>query len=241
MKRKAILFDLDGTLLPQDQDIFVKAYFKLLAAKMAPRGYAPDALIKAIWHGTEAMIKNNGKKTNEEVFWDDFSAIFGEKARQEKEHLDDFYAHEFFGTRESCAFNPLVPQVIARLKETGYRLILATNPIFPLIAVESRLQWAGLSPDDFEYITSYENAHYTKPTPAYYQEILENTGLLPQDCLMVGNDVRDDGAAGKLGIPVFFLTDCLINQEKRDLEDSPHGDFVALMEYLDGEGNKAND
>ena len=74
-----------------------------------------------------------------------------------------------------------------------------------------------------------------------YQEILENTGLLPQDCLMVRNDVRDDGAAGKLGIPVFFLTDCLINQEKRDLEDSPHGDFVALMEYLDGEGNKAND
>ena len=39
---KTVLFDLDGTLLPMDQDNFVKAYFKNLAIKLAPHGYDPQ-------------------------------------------------------------------------------------------------------------------------------------------------------------------------------------------------------
>ena len=35
MNIKAVLFDLDGTLLPMDQDIFVKSYFGLLAKKLS--------------------------------------------------------------------------------------------------------------------------------------------------------------------------------------------------------------
>ena len=77
MKINTVLFDLDGTLLPMDQDAFMKIYFGGLAAKLAPRGYEPTALIKAIWTGTADMVKNDGKDTNERVFWKRFTEIFG--------------------------------------------------------------------------------------------------------------------------------------------------------------------
>ena len=42
MSIKMILFDLDGTLLPMDQNHFVKTYFGALAKKLAPLGYDPE-------------------------------------------------------------------------------------------------------------------------------------------------------------------------------------------------------
>ena len=78
MSIKAVLFDLDGTLLPMDQDVFVKAYFSGIAAKLAPFGYEPKALIDAIWAGTVKMIKNDGRITNEEAFWNCFISVYGE-------------------------------------------------------------------------------------------------------------------------------------------------------------------
>ena len=44
-----VLFDLDGTLLPMDQEAFTTGYFKLLAKKLAPHGYEPKSLVDAIW------------------------------------------------------------------------------------------------------------------------------------------------------------------------------------------------
>jgi hypothetical protein len=52
VKLTTILFDLDGTLLPMDNEAFTKGYFKLLAAKLAPHGYEPKQLVDAIWAGT---------------------------------------------------------------------------------------------------------------------------------------------------------------------------------------------
>ena len=73
MKIKTVLFDLDGTLLPMDQDAFTKGYFRLLAAKVAHRGYEPKALVDGVWAGTAAMVKNDGSCTNEEAFWKRFA------------------------------------------------------------------------------------------------------------------------------------------------------------------------
>ena len=95
MKIKAVLFDLDGTLLPMDQDIFVKAYFKGLATKLAPLGYDPQLLIKGIYAGTQAMVENNGDATNEEVFWKVFCSICGADCRKDEPVFADFYEKEF--------------------------------------------------------------------------------------------------------------------------------------------------
>ena len=232
MSIQVIMFDLDGTLLPMDQEVFVKAYFGGLAAKLAPRGYEPKQLINSIWAGTKAMVKNNGAKTNAAVFWDAFSAIYGEQVRQDEPHFEEFYRTDFQKAKEVCGFDPKAAQTVHALKAAGYRIVLATNPIFPAIATESRIRWAGLEPEDFELYTTYENIGFCKPNPAYYQEIMARLGVKPEECLMVGNDVAEDMVAGTLGAKVFLLTDCLINSKDADISAYPQGSFDELMQYI---------
>lgn len=232
MSIKVVLFDLDGTLLPMDQDIFVKAYFKGLATKLAPLGYDSDKLIKGIWTGTEAMIRNNGDKTNEEVFWDVFAGIFGPQVREDESHFDEFYRTDFQKVKEVCGFAPQAAEVVRKLQEKGGRVVLATNPIFPAIATQSRIRWAGLQPEDFETYTTYENSSFCKPNLEYYKAILERLGVTADECLMVGNDVGEDMITENLGMKVFLLTDCLINKKDVDISVYPNGGFEELLRYL---------
>ena len=232
MSIRYILFDLDGTLLPMDQDLFVKAYFRRLAARLAPLGYEPDKLIKAIWTGTGAMIKNDGSRTNEETFWACFCGIFGENARKDEPEFDAFYRTDFQQVQNICGFEPKAAQVIHALKTMGYSLALATNPIFPAVATESRMRWAGLDREDFVLYTTYENSRRCKPNPDYYRDILAQLNAKPEECLMVGNDVTEDMVAETLGMKVFLLTDCLINKQDKDISIYPRGDFDALMNYI---------
>lgn len=233
MSIKAILFDLDGTLLPMDQDIFIKAYFKGLAGKLAPLGYEPNQLIDAIWKGTSAMIQNDGSRLNEDLFWEVFANIYGSKGLEDKIHIDNFYSTDFQRVKNACGYAPESEQLINSLKEKGYRVILATNPIFPKVATYSRIRWCNLSPEDFEIITTYDNCHFCKPNPKYYEEILKNAELTPEECLMVGNDVDEDMVAQSLGMKVFLLTDCIINKHDKDISCYPHGSFDELRSYLE--------
>lgn len=230
---KAILFDLDGTLLPMDQEIFLKAYFGGISAHLAPRGYVPEELIKAIWRGTAAMIKNNGEKTNEAVFWDTFAGVYGEDVRADEPYFDEFYQEKFPNIQSSCGYNPKSRELLDKLHSLGIKAALATNPIFPAVATRERIRWAGLSEGDFELVTTYENIGVCKPNPEYYLEVARRIGVLPEECLMVGNDVSDDMPAEKLGMRVFLLTDCLINKSGEDIEKYPHGDFDELSKYID--------
>ncbi len=233
MKITTVLFDLDGTLLPMDQDEFIQAYFKRLAKKLAPRGYDPKELVAGIWSGTMAMIRNDGSMKNEEAFWQDFSARFGEEVRQDIPYFDEFYRTDFAGVQDVCGFSPHAAQVVYRLKEKGLRVALATNPIFPAIATQNRIRWAGLQPEDFELYTTYENSRYCKPNLAYYEDILQQLKVQPTECLMVGNDVAEDMVARELGMQVFLLTDCLINKPNADLKQFPHGSFPELLELVE--------
>ena len=233
MRFKMVLFDLDGTLLPMELETFAKAYFGGLAKKVAPYGFEPKTLVANIWAGTEAMVKNDGAHTNEEVFWSCFEKAYGKEARQYEPYFDAYYHAEFQDVQKACGFNPDAALAVRKIKEKGLRVALATNPLFPAIATESRIRWAGLSPEEFELYTTYENAHYSKPNPAYYQEVLEKLGVDAQDCLMVGNDFVEDVAAEQLGVKVFLITDCLINKKGADLSGYPQGSFADLLRYLE--------
>ncbi len=227
-----ILFDLDGTLLPMDQDLFVSAYLKSLAGKLASRGYAPEPLTRSILGGLEAMVKNDGTKTNEAVFWEYFTGIWGKQALEDMPLFEDYYHTDFQKLRSVCGFDPSAADLVRQLKRSGLRVVLATNPIFPAAATHSRIRWAGLEPEDFDHITTYENACFSKPNPAYYQRILERFSLTPDECAMVGNDVDEDMIAEEIGVRVFLLTDCLINKTGADLSRWPHGGFRELSRYL---------
>ena len=232
MKLTTILFDLDGTLLPMDQEAFIKCYFGLLAKKLAPHGYDPKALFTNIWNGTTAMVKNDGSRSNETVFWDHFAEVYGGDVRKDEPIFRDFYENEFSGAKAVCGFNPKAAEAIRALKDAGYRLVLATNPLFPAIATAQRIRWAGLNGEDFELVTTYENSCRCKPNPDYYRDVLAAVGADPAECLMVGNDAIEDTAAEKLGMKVFLLTDCLINKANADLSAYPQGSFDALLEYV---------
>lgn len=232
MPIKAVLFDLDGTLLPMDQDLFVKYYFGSLAKKLAPLGYEPEQLVSAIWQGTRAMVKNDGSKTNEQVFWDCFAALFGEKARQDEPRFEEFYRTDFVCAKAACGYTEKAAQLVGTVKEKGLRCALATNPIFPDIATSQRIQWAGLNKRDFELCTTYENARHCKPNPAYYQDILEKMGLEGSECVMIGNDAVEDVAARQAGMQVFLIDDCLLNGDKVDMDTIPHGNFDDAIRFV---------
>ncbi|HIT67219.1 MAG TPA: HAD family hydrolase [Candidatus Merdisoma merdipullorum] len=231
-KITTILFDLDGTLLPMDNAAFTKGYFKLLAARLAPLGYEPEKLVDAVWSGTAAMVKNDGSQNNEAAFWKRFSEIYGEKVLDDLPVFENFYATDFQQAKAMCGFNPKAAEAVRTARDLGLRVALATNPIFPAIATESRIRWAGLQPEDFELYTTYENIGYCKPNPAYYQELLDQLNESPERCLMVGNDVAEDMIAEKLGMQVFLLTDCIINKEEADVSVYPRGGFDELLEHI---------
>ena len=227
-----VFFDLDGTLLPMDLDEFIHGYFGLLAAKAAPRGYEPETLIRGVWEGIAAMVANDGTRPNEDAFWDAFAARFGARALEDKPLFNEFYANEFQQAQRFCGFDPAAAETVAWIKGQGYRVALATNPLYPAVATRSRIRWAGLEPEDFEFYTTYENIGCCKPNLAYYREVLRRAGLPPEECVMVGNDVGEDMVAAALGMRVFLLTDCLINKDGADVSRWPHGSFDALKRYL---------
>lgn len=232
MSIKAVLFDLDGTLLPMDQDTFIKAYLGGMAKKLAPHGYDPDTLVKAVYAGMKAMTTNDGMYTNEVAFWNAFTGILGEHVREDMPIFDDFYRNEFQEVKNICGFLPEAVQTVRKLKEMGYRVALATTPMFPSVATESRIRWAGLELEDFELFTTYENYHYCKPNLNYYREVVEKLGVKPEECLMVGNDVGEDMVTEELGMKVFLMPADLINKVGKDISQYPQGSFEDLLAFI---------
>lgn len=230
---KYVFFDLDGTLLPMDQDLFIKIYFKDLSAVFARKGYDPKAFYDSLMRSIDLMINNSSDMTNEEVFWKCLCEDLGTGVMDMNDDIDEFYHGDFLNARKACSCNPLVKQAVDTLKAKGKRLMVATNPVFPAIASETRMQWGGVYPEDFEYITTYSNSKRCKPNIEYYLFLAEKFGCDPNECLMVGNDVSDDMPARDAGWKVFLVTDCLINRKNVDLSVYPNGDWKDLLSYVE--------
>ena len=227
-----ILFDLDGTLLPMDIDVFIKHYFVELSSYCTRWGYDPKRLIESLKKATYAMMNHDGSKTNEDVFWEHWVQDLGEEVLEHKEALEDFYLTDFIKAKQGTKVEPLAAEVVAYLKAKGYRIIVATNPMFPKVASVQRVKWAGLNAEDFEEITTYESYHYTKPNVKYYEEIFDRFNLRPQQCLMIGNDAQEDLVIAELGTEVYLVTDYLINRNQRDLSSINTGSFEEMFTWI---------
>ena len=231
-KYTSVLFDLDGNLLPMDMDNFVKIYFSALAQYMAPYGYEPKNFIAAVWAGTKAMIKNDGLTTNEKRFWSTFAENLGEDILKYRDTIDAFYSGDFNKAKASTWENNDAKRAVEAARKIADKVVLATNPLFPPCAVRTRLSWIGLSPEDFDYVTTYDNSHFCKPNPKYYAELAEKLELDPATTLMIGNDIDEDGAAATIGFDVFITTDCVLGN-KDNLNNFQNGTFNQLCLYLE--------
>lgn len=203
---RAVLFDLDDTLLENNMDRFLKEYFNLLTPHMAHL-VPPEKFISALLHATYAMIRNGDPAiTNRQVFIDDFFPRVGWKAEEMMPLFDDFYAVQYDKLRSLTRPNPSARAAIQTAFDTGCDVVIATNPIFPETAIRQRMEWAGVSDFPFKLITSYEVMHTAKPNSRYYLEILEHIGRSPDECIMVGDDWGNDIVpAMKASLQVFWV------------------------------------
>lgn len=233
MALKTIFFDLDGTLLSMDQAAFIRLYFEALCAHLAPYGYQPKEIVDGVQGGIAAMVRNDGKRTNEAVFWDAFCQIIGRDAKGDIPLFEEYYRLHFSRTQASCGIMPGAAECVKWLKDRGFRLVLATNPIFPAAATLQRIQWAGLNPSDFEIITTYENSSHCKPNPEYYRQLIREMRLQPEECLMAGNDALEDMIAETACMNVFLLNKELLNKTNVDIRLYPQGDFTDLKRYVE--------
>lgn len=233
-KYKYLFFDLDGTLLNLDTDTLASRYFSSLTEFLVKNGYDAEKVIAAIKHGTYAMLTNNGSSSNEDALTDAFVKGYGENIDviKLKTIMNDYYEQDFDKLKDIVTVEPETSELIKKLKADGYKLILATNPLFPKIATHKRTRWAGLSPDDFEIITTYEAEYFTKPNLKYYQSILDRIGVQASDCIMVGNDVDEDMCASELGLDVFLITTNLINRHNKDISNFKQGTLKDFYKFI---------
>lgn len=215
---KCVFFDLDGTLLPLDEDRFTKVYFHYLYEAVKDKGYNKEEFIDCIWQGTKAMYKNDGSKKNEEAFWDYYASRFGVEALKDKEIVDEFYANDFRKTKACCDENPLAVEIVKSAREICGSVVLSTNPIFPKVATITRMDFVGLKESDFDLVTTYENFNYTKPNPMYFKTILEKLNLKPEEVILFGNnDYEDYVCSKKAGIDCYLVKPYVIKHEELNL------------------------
>ncbi len=226
------LFDLDGTLLPMDMDEFTQQYFREMTKAFSDL-IEPERLIKYVWAATKDMVNNVGQRTNQEVFIESFAKLVGEdKLRIYKERFDAFYDEGFLNTRQCMKDVPFIKESVRILKEKGYDVAIATNPIFPKKAIVYRIQWAGFKPEDFIYISCYENNRFCKPNVAFYQEVLRAIGKQPHQCIMVGNDVQEDLVAGSLGMKTYLITNYMLHRTREPIECTYMGSYEDFYEFV---------
>lgn len=232
---RAILFDMDGTLVPMDEKAFTKGYFAELTAALAPCGLPPQELIAAMWAGVGAMVKNDGSRTNEAVFWQTFAACAPQADLESlKPATERFYNGAFHRAKAFTGENPLAAEAVRLARQKAGRVVLATNPIFPLCAQAARMSWVGLRPEDFDLVTAYEEERFCKPNPEYYRSICRRINVPPQQCLMIGNDETEDMfAAAEAGLQGWLVTDCRISGTDRPWQ-GPQGSFAWMVERLRG-------
>lgn len=232
MKYQAILFDLDGTLLPMETEGFARVYFGALAKELADFGIPADALVKAIWGGTKAMMKNDGSRLNVDVFWKTFTALTGVPREKIEPRCDHFYYEGFHAARIATTPNPLAVEAVRIAREKAGKVVLATNPLFPMQGQETRMSWLSLKPADFDLVTCYSSDRFCKPNPAYFVEVCRRIGVEADKCLMIGNDEREDMAcAASLGMDAYLVTDCRIPCADMPWQ-GPQGSFSDMLAML---------
>ena len=235
---RALLADLDDTLLQNDVARFIAAYFDLLAGDLSIFASKEDAL-RAILGGTKAMLENDDPQRDlAEVFYDTFCRATGAAQPDVAAVLQRFYAETYPGLADLTQPMDGAGELLKAARARDIRIAVATNPLMIRPAIELRLAWAGVPVGEFDYalITDVETFHFAKPRLAYYAEVLARLGLLPGEAVMIGNDPAEDLApAAALGMAVFHMSRAPqeglhggdLRQAVKWLEADPKGDPLA--------------
>jgi FMN phosphatase YigB (HAD superfamily) len=229
-----LLFDLDGTLLGNDMQVFLPHYLKAVAA-WASHLVDPRVFVKELMRATQAMIDNlDPRVSNADAFAAVFYPSVGLKREECEPVFAEFYARWFPHLRVHTHVKPDARRCLLLAARRDYRLVLATNPVFPMAAIRERMRWADVAEIPWNLVTAYEAMHFCKPHLAYYREILDLLGLSPEQCMMVGNDVEEDIVAGSLGMVTFLDPTQIIQRNAGPRRADFEGDLGLLCAILAG-------
>lgn len=224
------IFDLDGTLLPMDLHKFLELYNNQLALAFRELE-EPKDIVEKLWASTKHTIVSDEQISNFDKFFNDFSKRVDKDVESYINVFDSFYDNEFLKTKEGTSKSDELIEAINVLKQKGYKLVIATNPLFPLKANHHRIEWAGLNVDDFEYISSLENNMYCKPKMSFYNEVVAKAEIDVSKAIMVGNDVQEDMVAKHIGLKTYLITDCLINRGG-DIDADHVGSYKEFLDFV---------
>ncbi|HIP73584.1 MAG TPA: HAD family hydrolase [Anaerolineae bacterium] len=206
---KAVLFDLDDTLLQTFTDAFLRRYFAVIgryAAELMP----PEKLLAELQYCTKMTIQNTDTAvTNHDVFWQCFSQRNNLDPVETEAYFDRFYRQEFPKMQNLTRPIPGAPAVVRACLDAGLKVVIATNPLFPTFAIEERLRWAGVPVAEYPFalVTTMDNMHASKPNLAYYREILDVIEVEADTAVMVGDDwQRDILPAHAAGMHTYWIT-----------------------------------
>jgi FMN phosphatase YigB (HAD superfamily) len=202
---RAVLFDLDNTLIRFDERELFQAYIPRIATAFSDLMPA-ETLIERLLLSTQLLLENDGQMSNADHFMSSFARGYEERRDEMWQRFIRFYETEFEQFRTLVSVPPGVREVFVKLKKMGVKTVIASNPIWPQIVQMMRLSWAGLGDWDFELVTGIENTSFIKPRIEYYLEICEKIGERPDACLMVGNDPVNDLVVARIGMKTFLVT-----------------------------------
>jgi FMN phosphatase YigB (HAD superfamily) len=203
---KALLFDLDNTLIFFDEKVFFERYMRALAPVFSDC-WPFEAFYQRMIESVQSLLHNDGGASNADRFLECFSRGRPEGSRGMWDRFVRFYDTEFDQFRSIVHAPEGSRGVFDELKNENVRLVIASNPLWPLSVQKKRLEWAGLDGFPFDFITAIENMSHCKPNLEYYREICRFLDTEPEHCLMVGNDLVNDMVVSRIGMKTFLLRD----------------------------------
>jgi FMN phosphatase YigB (HAD superfamily) len=162
-------------------------------------------VVASVLASTDVMQRPHPGRTNREAFFADFLQRTGLDLDEHWPVFEAFYRDVFPTLGQGYGPVAGAREAIAAARDLGWRVAVATQPIFPLAAIERRLEWAGLGDVAFDAVTTYEVMEACKPDPAYFAQVCDMIGCSPRDCVMVGDDASADMPASILGIRTFYV------------------------------------
>lgn len=229
-----VAFDLDDTLIRLSPN-FIPEYLTKLAHWLERAFPHTTSVSTEILASSRRMMeKEFDSERLEDFFFRDFCARTGLPRDKLADTLQAFYRQEFHTMSRYARPVYGVMGLLATLQARGYRIALLTSALFPRQAIDLRLTWAGLEDFPFDWRTSLEVVHATKPQPGFYREAAQALGIPPERWLMVGNDlVEDIIPAHQVGMAVYWVHGTVSAEEAEQLPpQTPFGPLERVVTWL---------